>query len=96
MMGSRFLSALAPLLRSKARPILNERDYDLAKQRLAEAMGAPAWMQEPTRIDALSAAISDFESRYVMREVQLAVEWAECVFLPPLESTELPRRRWND
>ena len=95
-MGSRFLGALAPLLRSKARPILNGRDYDLAKQRLAEAMREPAWMQEATRIDALSAAISDFELRYVTREVQLAVEWAECVFIPPLETTQRPRRRWND
>jgi hypothetical protein len=95
-MGSRFLGALAPLLRSKARPILNSRDYDLAKQRLAEAMREPAWMQEGNRIDALTAAITDFELRYVTREVQLAVEWAECVFIPPLESSERLRRRWND
>jgi hypothetical protein len=95
-MGSRFLGTLAPLLRSKARPILNGRDYDVAKQRLAEAMREPAWMQEANRIDALTAAISDFELRYVTREVQLAVEWAECVFIPPLEGPDRPRRRWND
>jgi hypothetical protein len=94
-MGSRFAGALAPLLR-RARPIHNGRDYDLAKQRLVEAMRQPAWMQETARIDALSAAISEFEVRYVTREVQLAVEWAECVFIPPLETVERQRRRWND
>jgi hypothetical protein len=95
-MGSRFLETLAPLVRSKARPIMNGRDYDLAKQRLAEALGQPGWMQESVRIEALSVAISDFETRYVTREVQLAVEWAECVFIPPLDTAQRPRRRWND
>jgi hypothetical protein len=94
IMGSRFLAALAPTLRSRARPIMNGRDYDLAKKRLAEAMDQPGWMQETSRIEALSVAISDFEVRYVTREVQLAVEWAECVFIPPLETAE--RRRWSD
>jgi hypothetical protein len=95
-MGSRFVGGLAPVLRSKARPIMNGRDYDLAKQRLAEAMDLPGWMQETSRIEALSVAISEFEVRYVAREVQLAVEWAECVFIPPLETPERPRRRWSD
>jgi hypothetical protein len=96
-MGSRFLGALAPLLRyGKARPILDGRDYDLAKERLAAAIGEPAWMQENSRIEALSLAINDFETRYVTREVQLAVEWAECVFLPPLDTTDRPRRRRTD
>jgi hypothetical protein len=96
-MGSRFLGARAPVLRyGKARPIMNGRDYDLAKQRLADAMREPAWMQENQRIEALSVAITDFEVRYVTREVQLAVEWAECVFVPPLEPDERPRRRWSD
>jgi hypothetical protein len=53
-------------------------------------------MQEAARIDALCAAITEFEVRYVTREVQLAVEWAECVFIPPLEPAERRRRRWND
>ncbi len=95
-MGSRFLAAFAPLVRAKARPILSGRDYDQAKQRLAEALGQPAWMQESHRIEALSMAINEFEMRYVAREVQLAVEWAECVFIPPLDTPERQRRRWND
>jgi aminoglycoside/choline kinase family phosphotransferase len=96
-MGSRFLEALTPLVRSKARPIMNSQDYDRAKQRLAEVLGQPAWMQESNRIEALSMAINEFEARYVTREVQLAVEWAECVFIPPLDTPQRnPRRRWND
>jgi hypothetical protein len=96
-MGSRFLGALAPLLRhGRARPIMNGRDYDLARARLADAVAQPGWIQETERIEALTLAISEFESRYVTREAQLAVEWAECVFIPPLNPTERPRRRWSD
>jgi hypothetical protein len=96
-MGSRFLGVLAPWLHyGKARPIMHGRDYDLAKQRLAVALKEPAWMQETSRIEGLSLAISQFETRYLTREEQLAVEWAECVFVPPLEPAERPRRRWSD
>jgi hypothetical protein len=93
-MGSRFL---APLLRyGRARPIMNGRDYDLARARLADAVAQPAWMQETQRIEALTVAITEFESRYVTREAQLAVEWAECVFVPALTPDDRPRRRWSD
>jgi hypothetical protein len=96
-MGSRVLDALAPLLRhGRARPIMNGRDYDVARTRLAEAVGQPGWMQEASRIEALAVAINEFESRYVTREVELAVEWAECVFVPALEDAGRPRRRWSD
>jgi hypothetical protein len=96
-MGSRLLGALAPLLRyGRARPIMSGRDYDAARQRLAEATGQPGWMQEVTRIEALTVAVNEFQARYVAREVDLAVQWAECVFVPPLEESERPRRRWTD
>jgi hypothetical protein len=75
---------------------MSGRDYDAARQRLAEAAGQPGWMQEVTRIEALTVAINEFQARYVAREVDLAVQWAECVFVPALEESERPRRRWTD
>src|SRR5512134_2160444 len=80
-MGSRLFGTLT----RKARPILNGRDYDNAKQRLADALQQPGWVREDDRIDALTVALSEFETRYVARELQLAVEWAECVFVPSID-----------
>lgn len=80
----------------KARPILSGRDYDNAKRRLADALQQPGWMREDERIDALIVALAEFETRYVAREPQLAVEWAECVFVPAVDSAASLRRRWSD
>jgi hypothetical protein len=91
-MGSRLVGTLA----RKARPILNGRDYDNAKKRLAAAMQQPGWVREDERIDALTVALNEFETRYVARELQRAVEWAECVFVPSIDTPDSPRRRWTD
>jgi hypothetical protein len=91
-MGSRAFSTLT----RKARPILNGRDYDNAKKRLAAAMQQPGWVREDERIDALTVALNEFETRYVARELQRAVEWAECVFVPSIDNPDSPRRRWTD
>ena len=80
----------------KARPILSGRDYDSAKRRLADALQQPGWIREDERIDALILALAEFETRYVSREPQRAVEWAECVFVPAVDSAGAPRRRWSD
>ena len=80
----------------RARPIMCGRDYDNAKQRLADALQQPGWVREDERIDALILALAEFETRYVGREPQLAVEWAECVFVPSVESGASLRRRWSD
>lgn len=91
-MGSRQFGSIA----RKARPILNGRDYDSAKKRLVEALRQPGWVREDDRIDALMVALIEFEKRYVTRDLQLAVEWAECVFVPALDNADVPRRRWSD
>jgi hypothetical protein len=91
-MGSRQFGAPT----RKARPILCGRDYDNAKQRLADALQQPGWVREDERIDALILALAEFETRYVGREQQLAVEWAECVFVPGIDSGGALRRRWSD
>ncbi len=91
-MGTRFLG----LFTRRARPIFSERDYDRARVRLAEARAQPGWIRKDDRVDALAVAVAQFERRYVSREVQLAVEWAECVFVPQVSTDPAPRRRWND
>ncbi|MCW5605141.1 MAG: hypothetical protein KIS79_14960 [Burkholderiales bacterium] len=90
-MGSRSLGEA----RHRARPILNTRDYDLARRRLAEALAQPGWLREEARIEALTLALTAFERRILSREPQLVVEWAEYVCMPPLDD-EAPRRRWSD
>lgn len=80
----------------QARPILSTRDYDFARRRLSEALGQPGWLRDEGRIESLSLAVTAFERRILAREPQLSVEWAECVFVPPLEGRDCPRRRWSD
>jgi hypothetical protein len=90
-MGSRFLGTVP----NRARPILNTRDYDNARRQLAEALAQPAWLREEGRIDALIVAVNAFEHRFLAREPQVVVEWAECVYVPSLPGTN-SRRRWSD
>lgn len=91
-MGSR---EFRPAVR-KARPILGTRDYDAARRQLKQALKEPGWLREEERIEALMHELAEFESRFLMRERWLAIEWAECVFVPGLEDADAPRRRWSD
>ncbi len=91
-MGSRQFSAPE----HKARPILSTRDYDAARKRLKAALREPGWLREEERIEALMHALTDFENRFLMRERWLAIEWAECVFVPGLGGDDAPKRRWSD
>lgn len=90
-MGTRFFGSIP----NRARPILNTRDYDNARRQLAEALAQPAWLREEARIDALILAVNAFEHRFLSRESQVVVEWAECVYMPPLQDGGR-RRRWSD
>jgi hypothetical protein len=91
-MGSR---EFRPAVR-KARPILGTRDYDAARTQLKQALKEPGWLREEERIEALMHELTDFENRFLMRERWLAIEWAECVFVPNLAGEDAPRRRWSD
>lgn len=91
-MGSRFPGDTRYL----ARPIFSTRDYDHARRLLSQTLGQPGWLRDEQRIESLSLALSAFERRILSREPQLAVEWAECVFVPALEERDCPRRRWSD
>jgi aminoglycoside/choline kinase family phosphotransferase len=92
MMGGRDTRSDA----AKARPILTTRDYDAARQRLVAALGEPGWTREEDRIEALIHVLRGFEGRLVMRDASLAIEWAECVFVPAAELEPAPKRRWSD
>ena len=91
-MGGRDLGSDARM----ARPILTARDYDAARQRLVEALREPGWTREEDRIEALIHALRGFEGRLLMRDASLAIEWAECVFVPGPDYGQAPRRRWSD
>lgn len=78
----------------KARAILGTRDYDAVRKQLKQALKEPGWLRQEDRIEALMHELSDFEDRFLMRERWLAIEWAECVFVPEL--SDAPRRRWSD
>ena len=91
-MGSR---EFRPAVR-KARLILSTRDYDAARKQLKHAMKQPAWLRQEERIEALMRELTDFENRFLMRERWLAIEWAECVFVPELNEEDAPKRRWSD
>jgi tRNA pseudouridine-54 N-methylase len=80
----------------KARTILSTRDYDAARKQLKQALKQPGWLREEERIEALTRELADFENRFLMRERWLAIEWAECVFIPGLDQEGAPRRRWSD
>jgi hypothetical protein len=91
-MGSR---QFRPSVR-KARAILSTRDYDAARKQLKQALKEPGWLREEERIESLMRELTDFENRFLMRERWLAIEWAECVFVPELTDGDAPRRRWSD
>jgi len=91
-MGSREFSPVA----RKARPIRSTRDYDAARKELKHALRQPGWLREEERIEALIHELAGFEDRFLMRERWLAIEWAECVFVPHLDEDDSPKRRWSD
>ena len=91
-MGSRYFHPEA----RRARPIINTRDYDAARKGLKKALKAPVELREDDRIEGLRQELRAFEDRFLMREQWLAIEWAECVFVPDIELDEAHRRRWND
>jgi hypothetical protein len=77
----------------KARPILWNRDYEAAKDRLLLiTKGADG----DERFMALLSELTDYERRNPSVELDRVVEWAECVFVPVLRVGSEPARRWSD
>jgi hypothetical protein len=91
-MGSREFSAEV----SKARPILNERDYQNAKALLAKEMHQKHTDQVWARLEALMQEVAEYERRFLEGEEDDASRWVEYAYASVLEETESPQRRWTD
>lgn len=92
-MGSR---DLAPTI-NKARPILNERDYQAAKELLARELVHKHTDRVWERLEALMQEVADYEARFLQGEDD-DTRWVEYAYQTALEedAEEAPRRRWTD
>ena len=59
----------------KARPILNERDYQNAKSLLAKEMHNTHSDRVWARLEALMQAVADYERRFLEGEEEDATDW---------------------
>ena len=91
-MGSRQFRTEA----GKARPILNERDYQNAKALLAKEMQHRHSERVWARLEALMQAVADYERRFLEGEEEDASNWLEYAYASALDDMEAPRRRWSD
>ena len=80
----------------KARPILNERDYQNAKSLLAKEMHHTHSDRIWARLEALMQAVADYERRFLEGEEEDAADWIRYAYEAALEEAEMPRRRWSD
>jgi hypothetical protein len=79
----------------KARPILNERDYQNAKALLAKEMRHSHSERVWARLEALMQAVADYERRFLEGDED-STDWIEYAYASVLEETDVPRRRWSD
>jgi hypothetical protein len=80
----------------KARPILNERDYQNAKALLAKEVHQSHSDRVWARLEALMQAVADYERRFLEGEEDDASDWIRYAYAAALDETEMPRRRWSD
>ena len=88
-MGSMYRRAFP----SRARPILWRRDYEAARQLVAQAAQSST---DDERFLALLEAVHDYERNRPGVELLRIVDWAECVFVPFLPGDTERSRRWSD
>jgi hypothetical protein len=80
----------------KARPILNERDYQAAKALLEREMKQTHSEQVWARLEALMQEVADYEARFLVGEEEDSAEWVQYAYATALDEDEGPRRRWTD
>ncbi len=80
----------------KARPILNERDYQAAKALLEREMKQTHSEQTWARLEALMQEVADYEARFLLGEEEDSAEWVEYAYATALDTDHGPRRRWTD
>jgi hypothetical protein len=92
-MGSRHLH---PMISKKARPILNERDYQAAKEVLERELKQTHSERVWERLEALMQAVADYEARFLQGEEADASEVVEYAYESALQEDRGPARRWTD
>ena len=80
----------------KARPILNERDYQAAKAVLEREMKHAHTDQVWERLESLMQEVADYESRFLQGEDEDYSELVEYAYTSVLEEQDGPTRRWSD
>ena len=80
----------------KARPILNEVDYQAAKTLLEREMKHTHSDKVWARLEALMQEVADYEARFLLGEEEDATGWVEYAYATALDNEEGPRRRWSD
>jgi len=80
----------------KARPILNERDYQNAKSLLAKEMHNTHSDRVWARLEALMQAVADYERRFLEGEDEDATDLIEYAYAHALAESDMPSRRWSD
>jgi hypothetical protein len=80
----------------QARPILNERDYQQAKEVLSKQMHHRHSDQMWARLEALMQAVADYERRFLEGEDEDTNDWVEYAYASALDEADAPRRRWSD
>ncbi|MCW5605140.1 MAG: hypothetical protein KIS79_14955 [Burkholderiales bacterium] len=89
-MGSRHFRS------TKARPILNERDYRAAKsiveRELKQEHSDAAW----ARLEALMREIAAYEARFLQGKERDGAGWIEYAYRSSLDEHGRSRRRWSD
>ena len=91
-MGSR---PMIPMSKN-ARPILNERDYQAAKELVEREMKHTHSEKVWARLEALMQEVADYEARFLVGEEEDNSGWVEYAYATALEEDESPRRRWTD
>jgi len=81
---------------TKARPILNERDYQNAKALLAKEMHRKHSEQAWARLEALMQEVAEYERHFLEGNEDDGSRWIEYAYALALEETDAPRRRWSD
>ena len=82
---------------AKARPILNERDYQNAKALVAKEMNHKHSEKVWARLEALMQEVAEYERRFLEGEEEDAARWVEYAYSSALEETEVvAHRRWSD
>ncbi len=84
------------LLVKKARPILNERDYQAAKELLERELRHSHDDRASERLEALMREVADYEARFLQGEEDDVSDLVQYAYSAALDEDEGPRRRWTD